>query len=109
MTRLQGEAAADVESRAQALKVMRGAMSLLTMVAAVLPDAAAEQLEVILQVLATHTLLSNSCLKRERERERDLCVLVMLIRPPIGPRLYKHWLGCVPRPFSLWALVSCSS
>ena len=51
--RLQGEAAADAESRAQALKVMRGAMSLLTMVAAVLPDAAAEQLEVILQVLAT--------------------------------------------------------
>lgn len=35
--------------------MMRGAMSLLTMVTAVLPDAAAEQLEVILQVLATYT------------------------------------------------------
>ncbi len=72
MIRLQGEVAADVESRTQVLKVMRGAMSLLTMVAAVLPDAAAEHLEVILQVLALHTLLSNSCLKREREREREI-------------------------------------
>ena len=50
--RLQGEAAADAESRTQALKAMRGAMSLMTMVAAVLPDAAAEQLEVTLQVPA---------------------------------------------------------
>ena len=53
----QGEAAADAEGRTQTLKVMRGAMSLLTMVAAVLPDAAAEQLEVILQVLATCELV----------------------------------------------------
>ena len=33
--------------------MMRGGMALLTMVAAVLPDAAAGQLEVIPQVLAT--------------------------------------------------------
>ena len=62
---LQGEAAADAESKTQALKVMRGAMSLLTMVAAVLPDAAAEQLEVILQVLAISFLLNSMCLKRD--------------------------------------------
>ena len=47
---LQGDTPADAESRAKALQVVRGAMSLLNMVAAVLPDAAADQLEVILQV-----------------------------------------------------------
>lgn len=48
---VQGDAPADGESRAGALKVMRGAMALLTMVAAVLPDAAVDHLDVILQVL----------------------------------------------------------
>jgi len=47
---LQGDTPADAESRAKALQVVRGAMSLLNMVAAVLPDAAADQLDVILQV-----------------------------------------------------------
>ena len=47
---LQGDTPVDAESRAKALQVVRGAMSLLNMVAAVLPDAAADQLEVLLQV-----------------------------------------------------------
>jgi len=50
---------ADAESRAKASQVVRGAMSLLNMVAAVLPDAAAEQLEVLLQV-GLHACMSYS-------------------------------------------------
>ena len=47
---MQEGAEGDNQARTRTLQVARGAMSLLTMVAAVSPDAAADHLDVILQV-----------------------------------------------------------
>ena len=57
---VQGAAAAEDEHRLQAIKTVRGAMSLLAMVAVAHPDAAVVQLDTILEVQSIfYSLLAN--------------------------------------------------